>query len=355
MLEFLLFDKTRTYKKTIVPREVHAELLNNQVSFGELLFDDDDPSLASMGNGARVAMRVDDSTELMGPIVSRSGQGPGGTTTIRVEDDFRVFRNILWPNPTQPIGSQTSEYRRHTGPTETVVKSAVTDLSAQLAAGWTITPTTGKGEAQRVEFRFHPLVDKLVPLLDADGLSLTIRDGVVDVTEGTLFPRILTPDSGVLGDYTWSISAPNATRVVVGGEGEGTDRVLQQFIDDDREIDWAFIASVFKDSRMAQGVSDLSPDGAEALAEGSGKASLTANLIETSWFQFGKYRVGDRVRAQIGPVDATETITQVVIDDTPTNGLTIVPHLGPIEDDGDSQLAADIARLQARIRDLGRR
>jgi hypothetical protein len=275
--------------------------------------------------------------------------------TLSVEDDFRLFRNIIWPNSAQAIGSQSSEYRRFTGPTETVAKAAAADLSALLGLGWTVTPSTGLGSSQRVEFRFHPLVDKIVPLLNADGLTLTLRGGVVDVKAGTLFPRVLTVDSGVIGDYSWSITAPSATRVVVGGEGEGVERTLQQFTNTAREAEWGFKSAVFKDSRMAQGVSDLSPDGAEALAEGAGVASVTADLVETSWFRFGTYKVGDRVQVQIGPVEATETITQVVIDETPENGLTVVPHLGEIEDDGDSRLAGDVARLQARIRDLGRR
>lgn len=356
MLEFLLFDKARAYQRTVTPREAHVELLNNAVSFAELTFDDDDAALALMDAGARVTVRIDDQPEVSGPIVSRRGNGPDGAATVTVEDDFRVFRNILWPAPTRPINSQTSEYRRYSGPTETVVKAAVSDLSTQDGAGWTVPASAGRGLAgQRVEFRFHPLVDKLVPLLNAANLSLTIRDRVVDVVEGQEFPRILTPDSGVLDNYTWSITAPAATRVVVGGEGEGTARVLQQFIAPTREADWGFIASVFKDSRMAQGVTDLAPDGAEALAEGAGVATLTADLIETSWFRFGTYRPGDRVRAQVGPVDVTETITQVVFDDTPDEGLTVTPHLGAIEDDGDSRMAKDVARLQARTRDLGSR
>lgn len=359
MLEFILYDKTGAYQQTIVPKTVHAELLNNRVSFCELTFDDDDKAWSDLGPGSRVKMLVDGSQEphdLYGPVVELGGEGPDGETTVIVEDDFRAFQGLGWQNPGNAIGNQTSEYRRYTGATETVVKAACRDLSDRLGYGWTIAPDQAVGSLQRVEVRMHPLVDKLVPLLDADALTWTLRDGVVDVREGEAFPRVLTPDTGVLGDYSWKITAPETTRVVVGGEGEGTARLFQRFINAGAESEWGFIAETFKDSRMAQGVSDLSPDGREALAEGSAKVSVTAALNENSWFRYGAYRVGDLVQVQIGPedapqVDTVEVITRVVIDDTPDEGLTITPHLGEIEDDGDSELARQVARLSAAIRD----
>src|SRR5690606_22549856 len=142
----------------------HVELLNNRTSFGELTFDDDDAVLSHVVNGSRVVVLVDGVTEIAGPAASRIGYGPGGSGTWRVEDDFRLFRNIVWPDSSAAIGSQP-EYRRFTGPTETVAKAAAADLNALYGFGWTVTPSTGLGASQRVEFRFHPLVDKIVPLL----------------------------------------------------------------------------------------------------------------------------------------------------------------------------------------------
>ncbi|GGH34257.1 Gp37-like protein [Microbacterium album] len=357
-LEFVLYDKTGEFRQTIVPNTVHAELLWNGASFAELTFDDDDKAWSDLGPGSRVRVLVNGRSEIHGPIVEFAGEGPEGGTTITVEDDFRLFRNLGWQVPGAPISGQgAAAYRRYTGPTETVVKAACADLSARMGLGWTIAPNKQLGSAQRVEFRMHPLVDKLVPLLEADALTWTLRDGVVEVEAGDLFPRVLTAESGVLGDYSWRITAPTATQVVVGGEGEGVERLFQRFTNPAAEAEWGFPVEIFKDSRMAQGVTDLSPDGREALAEGSAKVSLTADLIENSWFRYGAYKVGDLVQVQIGPadhpqIDTVEVITQVVIDDTPEEGLTITPHLGEIEDDGDSRLARQVARLSAALRDL---
>ncbi|MCC2031836.1 siphovirus ReqiPepy6 Gp37-like family protein [Microbacterium allomyrinae] len=355
MLQFVLLDKTSTFIRLITPNTSHVELLWDAVSFAELEFDDDDPIWAAVADGARVRALFDGQPVMCGPVITRRGNAPMGSSTMLVEDDFRMFRSLGWPNPASPLTAQTSEYRRYSGPTETIVKTACQELSDRLGLGWTITPTLGRGTSQRIELRMHPLVDKFTVPLKADRLTWTISDGVVDVVDGDTFPRVLTPDSGVLGNYRWEISYPEATRVVVGGEGEGTDRLFQQFIDTTREAHWGSVVDVFKDSRMAQGITDLSTDGAEALAEGAPKVSVSTDLIENSWFRFGRYHVGDKVAVNIGPIDTVEVITRVVMDDGPADGLVVVPHLGEAADTPDDKTAAAIASLARGVRDQEKR
>ena len=351
MLEFIVTTSAGVFRQVAVPKRAHVELLWNQVSFAELTFDDDDKVWADLKPGARVRILFDDVQVMAGPLVKRAGAGPIGDVTATIEDDFRLFRNLGWQKPSAAIGSQTDEYKRYTGPTETVVKAAAADLSARLGLGWTIPATTGLGSAQRVEFRMHPLVDKLVPLLDADRLTWSITNKTVDVTAGSLFPRILTAESGVLADYTWSETAPEVTRVIVGGEGEGTARLFQRYIDAPRESTWGFIAEVFRDSRMAQGITDLSPDAAETLAEGAPRVTIAGELNETAFFRFGTYHVGDRVRVQVDGLDVTEPIRSVVIDDSPDNGLTVVPSIGSLEYTADTALGAHVSALAQSVRD----
>lgn len=351
MIEFALFDKLGSFDRVITPNTSHTEVLWNEVSFAELTFDDDDRVWGDLQNGSRVRALWGDDLLLHGPVTERSGESSGRTSTIRIEDRWRAFRSLGWQNPDRPITSQISEYKRYTGATETVVKNACRDLSNRLGLGWTIAPDKGLGVDSRVEFRMHPLVDKLVPLLTAQRLTLTLRDGVVDVHQGQTYPRILTPDDGVLGDYKWKITYPTATRVIVGGEGEGVDRLFQQFVDTARETEWGDIVEVVKDSRMAQGVTDLSGDGAEALTEGNAQVSFTADLNESAWFRFGEYAVGDQVSIDAGGIQATEVISRVVIDHTPDQGVVVTPHIGAVEDDADSRTAQQIARLARARRD----
>ena len=352
MLEFMLVSKSNGFKRTLTPLSAHVELLWDGVSTAELTFDDDASVWGVLERGDRVIVLADGVRRMAGPWVKRTGSTESRTGTLHVEDDFRLFRLLGWPKPSAAISAQTDAYRRYTGTTEAVVKAACADLSARLGLGWVIPASTGLGSTgRRVEFRFHPLVDKLAPLVQADQLTWSIVDKTVDVKLGKLFPRILTRDTGVIESMEWAETAPTATRVVVGGEGEGTARVLQQFVDSAREADW-FTAEVFKDSRMAQGVSDLSPDGQESLDEGAGRVSLKAQLNETSWFRFGKYLPGDRVRVQEGPVDVTEVIRLVVIDESPDQGVVVSPSIGDLDDDADSVQGRAIAGLGRSLRDV---
>ena len=47
----------------------------------------------------------------------------------------------------------------------------------------------------------------------------------------------------------WGLAAPTATRVIVGGSGQGVEREFDQFIDTALEAAWAFKREVFVDAR----------------------------------------------------------------------------------------------------------
>lgn len=358
MLTFQAQSPEGVFVRVLVPNEAHTELLANEVSFSELVFDDDDPQLDVLTPGCRVRVvrDADDVMVLQGPVVGRSGSGPAGVVTVTVEDDFRRFRNLGWQVPGAAITAQgTAEYKRYTGPTETVVKAACQDLSDRIGYGWTIPVSVGLGSVQRVEFRMHPLVDKLLPLVQADGLLWSLRDGVVDVTQGSLFSTVLTSESGVLGSWSWSESLPTATRVVVGGSGEGTARTFRTYTDAVLEGLVGEVVEVFKDSRMADGVTDLSPDAAEVFAENAGAVSVSAVLNESPLFRWGvSYELGDRVPVQIGSVSATEMIRSVVVDQSPSEGDVVTPTIGALEDSADSRLAGDVSRLARALRAQGK-
>ncbi|WP_137843865.1 hypothetical protein [Microbacterium sp. 2FI] len=356
MLGFALETAGGAFVSQLVPNESHVELLQNDVSFAELVFDEDDPVWGKVQDGHRLRCLYEDGSHLMGGVIeSREGEWPQGAGILRVEDDFRLFRLLGWQTPDAAITAQTNEYARYTGHTETVVKAACADLSDRLGLGWSIPSSANLGTpGRRVEFRMHPLVDKLKPLVDQDLLTWSIQDGVVDVTQGDLFPRVLTFDTGLIEKYRWKISMPTVTRDVVGGSGEGTAREFAEFVDTGREATWGQPAEVFKDSRMADG-EPLDPDGAEALAAGAGQASVAIELNESSWFRYGKYVLGTRLEIDLGMVQKTDVITRITFDETPENGLVVTPHVGSLEVDVDSRLGSAIGQLARRVRDQGGR
>lgn len=356
MLEFALYSKTGAYRRTITPLASHVELLWNAVSTAEIVLDDDAPLWDVLEPGDRVRVMVDGVRRMAGPWVRRSIDTRTRTRTLLIEDDFREFRNPLWPVPSATIAAQIDEYRVLDSVTETLVKTACTEASVCLGLGWTVAPNTGLGDQHRVEFRFHPLIDKLAPLCISDRLTWSIIDKTVDVTAGNLFPRILTPESGVLGHYEWSETAPPTTDVVVGGEGQGSERRFERFKDAARTAKWGFTAQTFKDARSAQDVPDLAPQGAEAIAEGDGQITMRADLHEATWFRYGTYLVGDRVRIQ--PRSDTDPVTEVIrrvsIAETPDQGAVVTPTIGPIASTPMTVLGSQIAVLARGLRDVRR-
>lgn len=336
------------------PNRSLVELKWNDVSTCELTFDDDSDMLALIEPNSRVRVHRDGEILMTGRYAGRGGRGPKGSTTVRFEDDFAWFRNLGWQNPTAPITGQTAEFARYTGPVETVVKAVCASLSTRLGLGWSIPPSTGLGPESTVEFRMHPAVDKLVELVKADRLTWTLKNGVLNVTRGAVFPGVLTPDSGVIEAYEWSETAPTATRVVLGGSGESTSRDFGLVIDAARELEYGRIVEIYRSASMSEGTS-LATVGAEALKETGPAVSVSVDLIEAAWFQYGMYRIGDLVNLKIGALETTDVISRVTFEDSPEAGEVVKPHIGTLETNTQQQLIAAVRKLARGARDAGRR
>ncbi|KDA05566.1 hypothetical protein DC31_13945 [Microbacterium sp. CH12i] len=299
-----------------------------------------------------------------GRVLSLSGEdAPYGTVGVNVVDDKSLLDSILgWQVPGAPLAGQSAaEYATYTGPTETRVKAAVAANVARLGLAWDVVPTRGKGTTGTLELRMHDLTRKVMPLLEADRLILSvIREDTgrwtVDVVEGATFPRPLTPMSGVLQSWSWVIEQPTATRVVIGGRGEGTEREFQQVTDTARETALGLPLEVFIDARNTEEGSDITPSGWDELADRSGKAGFTADLLESSWFSFPDgYRLGDRVNIEVGALSVDDVITQVVISDDPENGFRVKPTVGLATADPQEQLLALVKKISTQVRGLERR
>lgn len=360
-VSFVIYDKVDAFRRLVVAKSSSTTLLRNEVSFTEFLLDADHPALPeATAPGARCGFRFRGREWFRGRVAATPGHGPVGETTIRVEGDVRK----LWdwhgrPVPSAAVTAQDEEYARYSGPTETIAKAAMTANFARLGVAWSVAPDLGRGASARMEFRFHPLADKIVPLLDAADLILELAyvdDAViVDVREAALVAGVLSDLTGKLEAYSWTRDAPTATRVIVGGRGEGVDREFFEKVNGDLESEWGDIIESFVDARNTEEGSSLEPDADEALAAGGPTAGVSMDLIETDAFRFAQhFLVGDRVRVKVGPLDQLEAITQVRIDDNP-DGVVVTPKLGTADDDPDVQLGRQVALLARGARDEKRR
>lgn len=363
-LTFVLFDKTGGFLRQVTSGNgASADLVPNGISTAQITVDDDDPLAAYAVDGVRCGVRFRGVERMRGRVSSTPGRGPDGTITFHVQSDARKFWEWQgWPVPSAPLTEQTSEYRSYSGPSETVFKSALAENIARLGVPWTVGLDLGRGTSTRADLRFHPLGDKLLDPLTRDRLVVVISyaaDGTphVDVRAASTVAGVITPATGVLDGYTFDRGAPTVTRVVVGGRGEGVDREFVQVIDTALESDWGDLIEGFADARNTEAGADLTIDAADALRDGAPTAGATLDLIETDRLRYGDHFIeGDLVRVAVGPLDVTEQITLVTIDDSPSDGVVVTPKVGAVEpDDTDTLLAQQISRLARGARDQGRR
>lgn len=360
-VSFVIYDQADAFRRLVVAKSSSTTLLRNEVSFTEFVLDADHPALPDATvSGARCGFRFRGREWFRGRVAATPGHGPVGETTIRVESDVRK----LWdwhgrPVPGAAVTAQVAEYARYSGPTETIAKAAMAANFARLGVAWSVAPNLGRGPAARLEFRFHPLADKIVPLLDAAHLVLDVtyadHSVIVDVREAQLVAGVLSDLTGKLEAYSWTRDAPTATRVVVGGRGEGVEREFLEKVNEELEAEWGDIIETFVDARNTEEGSTLEPDADEALVAGLPTAGVSMDLIETDAFRFAQhFLVGDRVRVRVGPLDQLEAITQVQIADSP-EGVVVTPKLGTADDDPDVQLGRQVALLARGARDEKRR
>lgn len=354
MIEFEVLNGAGGFVGQPFPGQCRVDLQWNGVSTAALTFDDDSEYWSMFGDDARVRVHRGDEILLSGSLSKKRGSGPAGSGTVVFDDDFADVKNLGWPNPTAAITAQTAEFARYTGPVETVVKAAAAGLSSRLGYGWTIPASTGLGASVRVEMRMHPLYDRLVELVKAERLTWSLVDGVMDVKRGTVHTNTLTLDSGLIESYDWEYTAPTVTRVIVGDGGSGASRTFGRFIDTAREAQWARIREVFKDASTSTG-QPLGTDAAETLASGAPGASVSVDLNEGDWFQYGTYHLGDIIPLDLGSLQTTDVISSITFTDDAENGEIVKPHIGTLEVSKEGQLLAAIGKMARGLRDQGRR
>ncbi|MFJ4284010.1 hypothetical protein ACIPY0_00020 [Paenarthrobacter nicotinovorans] len=344
--------------------EVHATPRFNLAGSLEIVVSTANSKLGLLNtSGARLTCEYDGEQIISGPVRIRSGHGPHlqGTVSLTVEDDFRILNNTLgWPVPTAGLGGQSVEYYTVTGPAETVLKDIVQkNVVNRLGQPLTVAPSLGRGATITASVRFHPLYDRLFPAVEAAGLGVTIKQSgaglVLDVFEPALFKQELSEASGVVTEWDWSNEAPQATRGVIGGKGEGVLRAFQPFTAPSRETEWGDVIEVFRDARDTDDGDVYGQRATETLAETAEKSGLSLKLSETKEFRYGRngLKVGNFVPFRVGPsLLITDVLREAQLSWTRDKGLDITPKVGDITDSADLILAKAIKRNSQDIRDF---
>lgn len=352
------------------PAAVRVVARHNAPSAAELTVRSDHRLLpALLTAGARVRVDYDGGFLLSGPVRDVAGQGPAaeGTITFQIEDDWRVLASVLgWPVPGSALDSQTVAYDTRTGPAETVLKDFVTANAVTRLGRPIIVPATqGRGATITVSMRMHALADRLYPALDQAGIGVTVQQAgpaqqgtglALDVYEPAVYPRPLTEASGVVQAWAWSRTAPGATRVVAGDQGEAEARSFTTTADTPREAAWGDVIERFIDARDTDDPAEVTQRRAEFLAEHDVRYGLALTLAETQHFRYDPtgaagVRVGDQVTVEVGPgITVTDVLREAVLSWTAEDGVQVTPVIGERRDDPRSIFARELATVRRDVR-----
>ena len=342
---------------------------HNDVGMAKLTLPLDHPKAALlMEPGTRAVFEDDGEHRLSGTVGFIEAQGPSseGTITFTFDDDYQELRDILgWPVPDAALTAQAVEYYTLTGPAETVVKTLVQANGVdRLGKPITVAPDLGRGEVITVSIRFHPLYDKLVEVLDAAGIGVSIRqvDGglLLDCYEPVTYALDLTEAAGIVTDFKWTYRPPAATDVVVGGKGEGVEREFRSYTEAPRIAELGRRIEVFRDARdsnsevLSEREAVYAERAGETLAETRALPGVSLALSETSNFRYGgdRFNVGDRVRVRLGAGLIVEDILRSVhIKRSVDEGLVTTPQVGQSKS-VEQIIAGGLKGLARGLRDL---
>lgn len=286
-----------------------------------------------MADGARLGLSFKGEHLMSGPITDDDLEtnGKTGLYTVTMQDDKQILWDILGfpvpgvPATPGPIDQTAAEYRTYTGNAETILKTAVTDngVSRMGLPGLVVAPNLNRGSfiPGGVPLRMHPLADQMFPAIEDAGLGFTITQQgtslVLDVYEPETHPRTLSVKGRTLKQVKMTRSRPKKSRVVIGGQGEGTARNFRYLVDAAREAQYGMIAETFRDARDDNDPAVMDARGQETLTEHGPKNGVSLTLAGAGIFKYGPggFHVGDRI-----PVKVTDdiTITEVIRECTLT-------------------------------------
>lgn len=326
--------------------------------------------------GARLVVDYGGGQIFSGPVRRVHGVGPwrSSRVTITCEDDIRLlWRMLLWPVPYRSsiIGMEwraNRDYAHYSGAAESVAKKALRDNTWRFPPDIFMVDDKSRGRyIKDFQARFHVFADKLLPVLSWARMTVTVKqfENVKQDQRGLLFDcvpavtreHVLTAESGSIVSWEYVRDAPKATAVVVGGRGEGKDRLFCEDFYALAEDEWFDRVEVFKDARNTDSEHVHLIDEAERVLSESGATSgFKIELAESDVLRFGPGNLmpGDLIYVDVGSGPIAEIVRQIDVECvSPGDGWTkVTPIAGDYEDNPSALLARRVADLAAGVRDL---
>ncbi|WP_435112016.1 siphovirus ReqiPepy6 Gp37-like family protein [Nocardiopsis synnemataformans] len=342
------------------------------------------PSADLLLGGAGILL-VDSGGEVLmsGPArpTERSADGDTDTITVTGVSDTAELARLCWPRPTQDIPSsgatQDDAHFVTSGPAETVMRTLI-DVNAGPAArverrlaNLSLPASLGRGPVLESQTRFDVLLDALWGIGELGGLGFRVVQRGTSLVWEPYVPVDRSAEVrfstglGTLGSYSYSLTPPEVTDIVVGVGGEGQQRrfyrfaqrdplwpglVREEFIDR-RDVDPAASPA---DENYVDPTAAAQQSADERFAEAGGKASVTFEPIDTDAIRWGRdYALGDVVVAETEIGDVADIIREVKYTRTPDAGPRVEPSIGDAQDQ--PAIYKRVARLRRDVDSLQNR
>lgn len=284
-----------------------------------------------------------------------------------VDDLVALAQRITYPSPERAADQQNVvDYYTDSGSAGRVIGSMVLRNLGPIARPerrWfgLVVDEADTGGRVEVKSRLKPVLDEAATLGDLGKVRMICKYGqdrklhftveaVTDRTRSMVFRQ----ETGTLGDWTVSLTAPETTAFILGGRGDLKERLLGEYTIPSGDT-WGWRAETFKDQTDAEDRAALDKAGAKetGLMAGSAAVTLTANERPNengTSKVFGRdYKIGDIVTARLGGAAYADQIQRAEIswDDKGRNTkLTI----GKTQDQDN-----DSPAWVRRVRDLDKR
>jgi hypothetical protein len=334
--------------------------------------------ISQIAAGRRIVMIRGGEMLIAGPIEkwlherSNDGENAGvGKITVNFSDDLaRIAARMTYPNPTETIDGQSADNWTFEGDAEvgvlelTNVSAGAGALAPRQIPHLVIAAPVGVGTAVTVNAqRMQPVFDVARSMAElGGGFGFRTRQ----TTSNEIIFETYAPEDksdsvrfgfglGNLAYIAYEVSAPTATTVAVGGQGDtGVEAFMTERTNTIEEASWGRFEKLVSRSGEVD-IEELENDGDKALAEGAATTRLASNTLDIPDQRFGSYNVGDLVAVESWPgEEVVDLVRTVHLQIYPTSGEYVSATVGSQAATADPYWVQRLREVEDRIGQLER-
>ncbi|MGW0705083.1 siphovirus ReqiPepy6 Gp37-like family protein [Streptomyces sp. NPDC002643] len=314
-----------------------AEDVHNNVGTWKLQINAEHPLAAVLSTpGAGIIVTGPTDVLFSGPVTKTetavTATDPLGTLTVEGVDDTIILADMLaWPEPSN--GDPATQIRAYDDRTDTAESLMHYYVNANCGpsapanrrrAGLIMGTNGARGSILSKAARFQQLGELCKELAEPAGLGFRIVQRgsnlvfeTYAVADRTKEARLGVVNNTLAGQRV-SVSTPAKTRVIVGGDGDGSNRLFVGVDNADSvaaETDWGRRIESFIDERSSTDTAELTQKGTEALADGGTTVKAAQAVpMEDSALDFGRdWFLGDKVSVIVGGSEMAAVVTGMVL------------------------------------------